>query len=115
LGRQPLWKHLLSGPKFELNGTIEMFKIAWEDKMPSALIAGLLGVFLLPIIWIFMLWGFLPWLSGLVKREPTWPAEIIASVGGASLSGKDLEAWRGVVPERGQQITDTHRRQLDSD
>jgi hypothetical protein len=30
------------------------------------------------------------------------------------LSGKDLEAWRAVVPERGQQIADALHRQLDS-
>ena len=115
LGRQPLWKHLLSGPKLQVWGIGEMFKIAWEDKTLFPAFTGIVGIILLPFFWIFMLWGILPWLSGLAKREPTWPAEIIASVGGASLRGKDLEAWRAVIPEQGKQIADAQCRQLDSD
>lgn len=114
LGRKSLWTHLIAGPKFELRSTIDMFRIAWDEKIPSAAIAGLIGVILLPFFWIPMLWGILPWLSGLAKRDPTWPAEIIASVGGASLSGNDLEAWRGVVPEPGQEIPNVQLRRLDS-
>jgi hypothetical protein len=104
LGRQSLWRHMLTVAKFELYGTKDMLRIAKEDKDFSAAFAGLLGIILIPFLWIPMLWGFLPWLSGLAKREPTWPAEIIASVGGASLRGADLEAWRGLVPEKGQQL-----------
>jgi hypothetical protein len=100
LGRQSLWQHLLAGPKFEYRITVEMFQIAREDKNPFALVAGLLGVLLsLPLFWLFALWGILPWLSGLVKRDPIWPPEVIASVGGASLHAKELEVWRGVIPE----------------
>lgn len=102
MGRQSLWNHMLAVAKFELHGTRDMLRIAAKDKDPSAAIAGLLGIVLIPFLWIPMLWGVLPWLSGLAKREPTWPVEVIASVGGASLRGGDLEAWRGLVPEKGQ-------------
>lgn len=115
LGRQPLWKHLLSAPKLHVWGIKEMFQIAWEDQSPFAALTGFVGIILLPFIWIFVLWGFLPWLSGLAKRDPIWPAEIIASVGGASLSGKDLDAWRGVMPEMGQKITAPRQPKLDVD
>jgi hypothetical protein len=101
LGRQPLWKHLLAGPKMQIWATKDMFRIAWEDKSLYAAFTGFLGIVCLPALVVTMLWGFLPWISGLAKRDPTWPAEIIASVGGAALQGKDLDAWRGVVPERG--------------
>ena len=100
LGRQPLWKHLLAGPTFQIWATKDMFKIAREDKSFLAAFAGFIGIVVgLPILVVTTLWGFLPWLSGLAKRDPTWPAEIIRSVGGASLNDKDLEAWRGVIPE----------------
>lgn len=104
LGRQPLWKHLLAGPKFEFESTLDMIRIAKEEKSMNAAMASVLGIILLPFFWIPMLWGVLPWISGLAKRDPTWPAEIIASVGGASLQGKSLEAWRGVRSEPGSAV-----------
>jgi hypothetical protein len=106
LGRQPLWKHLLDWPALLVRATIDMFKMGWKDKDLFAGFGGVLLIHCIPVLWFPMLYGFLPWLSGLAKRNPIWPAEIIASVGGAALSGKDLEAWRAVVPEKGQQILD---------
>lgn len=105
LGRQPLWRHLVAGPKLQIWATFDMFRIAWSDKSLLAVFAGIIGIACLPALVFTMLWGFLPWISALAKRDPEWPTEIIASVGGASLRGKDLEAWRGLIPEQ-KNVTD---------
>ncbi|BEV14972.1 hypothetical protein HBDW_17600 [Herbaspirillum sp. DW155] len=49
-------------------------------------------------IWFTVPFGLVGWLCFHIKDKPKWPAEILASVGGNPLTGKDLEAWRGVVP-----------------
>jgi hypothetical protein len=114
LGRKPLWKHLLAWPTLLVRETVDMFKTSWEDKNLLAAFGGIFHILCIPVVWFPMLYGFLPWLSGLAKRNPIWPAEIIASIGGAALSGKDLEAWRAVVPEKGQQNPDVDQRRFGS-
>jgi hypothetical protein len=54
------------------------------------------AVFLFPLLASF---GLLRWLSYHLRGQPQWPAEILASVGGAALHGGDLEAWRGMIPD----------------
>lgn len=49
-------------------------------------------------VWFTVPFGLVGWLCFHIKVKPKWPAEILASVGGNPLTGKDLEAWRGVVP-----------------
>ncbi|BEV14973.1 hypothetical protein HBDW_17610 [Herbaspirillum sp. DW155] len=49
-------------------------------------------------IWFTVPFGLVGWLCFHIKDKPKWPAEILASVGGNPLTGKDLDAWRGVVP-----------------
>ncbi|UWE18456.1 DUF6708 domain-containing protein [Herbaspirillum huttiense] len=49
-------------------------------------------------VWFTVPFGLVGWLCFHIKDKPKWPAEILASVGGNPLRGKDLEAWRGVVP-----------------
>ncbi|WP_044528299.1 DUF6708 domain-containing protein [Herbaspirillum sp. B65] len=49
-------------------------------------------------VWFTIPFGLVGWLCFHIKDKPKWPAEILASVGGNPLTGKDLEAWRGVVP-----------------
>ncbi|RAM66183.1 hypothetical protein RB25_01075 [Herbaspirillum rubrisubalbicans] len=49
-------------------------------------------------VWFTVPFGLVGWLCFHIKEKPKWPAEILASVGGNPLTGKDLEAWRGVVP-----------------
>ncbi|RAM66264.1 hypothetical protein RB25_01070 [Herbaspirillum rubrisubalbicans] len=49
-------------------------------------------------VWFTIPFGLVGWLCFHIKDKPKWPAEILASVGGNTLTGKDLEAWRGVVP-----------------
>jgi hypothetical protein len=51
-------------------------------------------------VWFTVPFGLVGWLCFHIKDKPKWPAEILASVGGTPLTGKDLEAWRGVVPGR---------------
>lgn len=104
LGRQNLWRHLMAGPREHLSGSLDMLKIGFAERSFFAASTGILGFLLLPFIWIPMLWGFLPWLSGLAKREPKWPADIMASVGGMPLIGANLAAWRTVVPRKKEQI-----------
>ncbi|BEV14971.1 hypothetical protein HBDW_17590 [Herbaspirillum sp. DW155] len=48
-------------------------------------------------VWFTVPFGLVGWVCFHIKDKPKWPAEILASVGGNPLSGKDLEAWRGVV------------------
>ncbi len=49
---------------------------------------------------VTMLLGLMRWASFHLRSKPRWPAEILASVGGAALKGPALEAWRGLIPER---------------
>ena len=98
LGRPSLWQCLTMFPALEITSTISMFKIAWQDKSLAGFWAGLLGVAVAPFLWVLIPFGIFPWVSGLAKREPIWPAEVLASVGGHELRGRDLEAWRRVVP-----------------
>lgn len=100
LGRRSLWRHLIALPKLHWSVMIDMFCIAWCDKNPMALFAGALAVVTLPGQSFIMFWGVLPWLSGLAKRDPIWPPDIIASVGGSALSGNALEALRGAAPSQ---------------
>jgi hypothetical protein len=60
-----------------------------------------ISLFLFPIT---MLFGLCRWVSYHIRSEPKWPAEILASVGGAALKGGDLEAWRGLIPERQRRV-----------
>lgn len=99
LGRQPLWKHLLAHPKLHWEAMIDMFRIAWRDKYPFALFTGVLAVITFPAHLFLVFWGVLPWLSGLAKRDPVWPEDIIASVGGSALSGDALDASCGALPD----------------
>lgn len=100
LGTQPLWRYLWMFPELMLEGIRDFCVLAWRNKSPLALLFALGGMvvtaMLLPLLMIF---GLFPWISSLAKREPTWPAEILASVGGNPLSGNDLAVWRTVVPE----------------
>lgn len=57
-------------------------------------------VFALPMFPLTMFYGLIRWASFHIKSEPAWPPEILASVGGASLRGRDLHAWRSVVPSK---------------
>lgn len=101
LGRQSLWRSLMIFPALEVTSTIDLFKFGWQEKSPLTLFMACIGVILLPAMPLLALFGLPSWLSGLAKREPKWPPEILASVGGAALQGADLQAWRGVVPEQG--------------
>lgn len=60
-------------------------------------------------VWFTVPFGLVGWLCFHIKDKPKWPEEILASVGGNPLRGKELEAWRGVVPasnlESGNQKT----------
>lgn len=105
LGRKPLWRHLLAWPAEYLCSGPDLVKLGWRRKNPFIAFGAVLWFFSLPVVVFTFLWGFLPWLSGLAKRDPVWPADILASVGGASLSGKELDAWRDLVPGKadGQQ------------
>jgi len=100
LGRRSLWQHLLRWPKIEIATTIDLFRIGWEDKSPLTLFMATSGVIVIPFVWILAIFGVLPWISERAKREPVWPTEIIASVGGRALKGKNLDAWRSIVPEK---------------
>jgi hypothetical protein len=55
----------------------------------------------IPLFPLTMLYGLIRWASFHIKSKPTWPPEVLASVGGASLRGSELEAWRNVVPVGG--------------
>lgn len=100
LGRKSLWQHLLEWPRVEIVTTIDLFRIGWEDKSLLTLFMATLGVLVIPFVWILAIFGILSWISELAKREPVWPAEIIASVGGRALKGKNLDAWRSIVPDK---------------
>jgi hypothetical protein len=52
----------------------------------------------IPLFPLTMLYGLIRWASFHIKSKPAWPPEVLASVGGASLRGSELEAWRNVVP-----------------
>jgi len=114
LGRQSLWQHLLEWPRIEIVTTIDLFRIGWEDKSLLTLFMALLGVLVIPFVWILAIFGVLPWISELAKREPVWPTEIIASVGGNALKGKDLDAWRSIVPDKLRQDLTLPTRQIDN-
>jgi hypothetical protein len=104
LGRQPLWKHLMAWPQELIQSTYCMFKLAWATRSIYAAIAALCGLLAFAIIWLPMLWGFLPWMSELAKRDPVWSKRILDSVGGAALSGSDLATWREVIPVAATQV-----------
>lgn len=63
---------------------------------------------------VTMLLGVARWASYHIRSEPKWPAEILASVGGATLHGADLDAWRRVIPEKPQRIDAPTRPALDA-
>lgn len=100
LGRQTLWHHMWSFVGEQITDAPEYFRMAWRDRSFLAFMVGFTGLILVPFMPIFALFGLFPWVSSLLKREPKWPAEVLASVGGNALKGDDLVAWRGVVPER---------------
>ncbi len=62
---------------------------------------------------VTMLLGVARWASYHIRSEPKWPAEILASVGGATLHGADLDAWRKVIPEKPKRIEVGARPALD--
>ena len=97
---ESLWQHLLRWPRTEIATTFDLFRIGWEDKSLLTLFMAALGVIVIPFVWILAIFGVLPWISELAKLEPVWPTEIIASVGGRALKGKNLDAWRSIVPDK---------------
>lgn len=103
LGKQPFWRYLWMFPDLMLGGIKDFFVSARRDKSVVALMFAVGGAVVtamaLPLLLIF---GLFPWISSLTKREPKWPAEILASVGGNPLSGNDLAAWRSVIPGPGR-------------
>lgn len=44
--------------------------------------------------------GLLRWVSAHVRSRPKWPAEVLASVGGAALQGAELARWNKPVAPR---------------
>ena len=46
---------------------------------------------------VTMLLGLCRWASYHLRSKPKWPAEVLASVGGAPLKGEALNAWRGEI------------------
>lgn len=100
LGQQSLWHYLLMFPRFFYGNIPGEFADAWKYKSLLHLTQALLGVVLLPVFFLPAAFGVFPWISARCKREPKWPAEILASVGGNALKGSDLQAWRGMVPQR---------------
>ena len=97
---ESLWQHLLRWPRTEIATTFDLFRIGWEDKSLLTLFMAALGVIVIPFVWILAIFGVLPWIGELAKLEPVWPTEIIASVGGRALKGKNLDAWRSIVPDK---------------
>jgi hypothetical protein len=77
----------------------------WRDNYDSADLPTMIwqGVspFFFPLLATF---GLLRWVSSHIKSKPKWPAEILASVGGAALHGDNLDAWRKVIPEKPTRI-----------
>lgn len=61
-----------------------VFGGAWWFSIP-------IGLAFVIIIWFTVPAGLLRWLSHVAKREPKWPAEILASVGGAALDAAALQ------------------------
>ena len=100
LGRQTLWHHMWSFVGEQITDAPEYFRMAWRDRSFLAFMVGFTGLILVPFMPIFALFGLFPWISALCKRDPKWPAEVLASVGGNALKGDELVAWRSVVPER---------------
>ena len=82
-----LWWCLLSfmpfGPDSSMYGGM-----AWWAKI----LATAVMVIVLPFTMTF---GFFRWLSLLLKKTPKWPAEILASAGGAALSRNELARTSG--------------------
>lgn len=73
----------------------------WETKDVPMMLWQVIALFLFPVT---MAIGLLRWVSLHIRTKPEWPAEILASVGGAALKGGDLDAWRKVIPERPTRI-----------
>lgn len=69
----------------------------WEHPDLGAVLWQIIALPLWPLT---ALYGLIRWTCFRIKSKPAWPAEVLASVGGAALSGKELEAWRGIVPAR---------------
>jgi hypothetical protein len=77
----------------------------WRENYETAdvpmMLWQILALFLFPVTMTF---GLLRWVSLHIRTKPKWPAEILASVGGAALHGDNLDAWRKVIPERPTRI-----------
>jgi hypothetical protein len=100
LGKQPFWRYLWEIPELWING-IRLFHGEFKEHGdPVGFIFMVGSVVMLPLIPVMAVFGLFPWISSLFKREPKWPAEVLNSVGGSALKGRDLAAWRNVVPER---------------
>ncbi|NHZ36778.1 DUF6708 domain-containing protein [Massilia rubra] len=85
LGRKPLWKHLWTLPEQHMDLTVKMVNAAWREKNPLYLFPAFLGLLTMPGQALVLWWGLLPWFSGLVKPDPVWPRDVLASVGGKAL------------------------------
>ena len=96
----PLWRHLAAWPSAYNDLGAGLFQLGWNKKNPLYWLLGVLWLACMPLAVLMMPWGLLPWLSGLAKRDPIWPAKVFASVGGPPLYGNDLDAWRDVIPDK---------------
>jgi hypothetical protein len=77
----------------------------WREQYDSADLPTMIWQGVSPFFFpITMLLGLCRWTSYHLRSEPKWPAEILSSVGGAALKKDELEAWRGVIPERPKRI-----------
>ncbi len=53
---------------------------------------------------VTMLLGLCRWASYHLRSKPRWPTEVLASVGGAPLKGKELDVWRSVIPDQAKSV-----------
>jgi hypothetical protein len=91
LGREPLWQAPLFMQTIVGPGATE----TWKQGSTADWLVSLFLLLCLPVLAPI---GISRWVCMKLKSEPKWPAEILASVGGAELHGSELEVWRNVVP-----------------
>lgn len=100
LGKVSLWEHMRFFSWDQISSAPEMLRISFREGNALAFLYAVSSVVVIPFLPLTALFGLFPWISSLFKREPKWPAEVLNSVGGSALKGRDLAAWRNVVPER---------------
>ncbi|HEU4622819.1 MAG TPA: hypothetical protein VFS42_11400, partial [Burkholderiaceae bacterium] len=76
-----------------------------HTRNPFWFVVWLVGIALIPVLVVFFsVLGISQTIAWLFKSTPKWPADMIASVGGRALRGKELERWREIVPDKTSSI-----------